>query len=430
MEHSLYIDEGRMEPLQLGLLAGMTPRDIEVVLVDDRCEEINYDSATDLVAVTVETFTARRAYEICAEYRARGIPVVLGGMHPTLLPSEAKLHADSIVIGDAESVWDNVIEDARTGRIRPIYRARPCTPQSGIVPRRDLFKGKGYLPVTLVQFGRGCTNACNFCAISAYFKQAHSYRPIEEVVHEIEQQERRMVFFVDDNFVADRDATKKLLRALIPLRINWVGQGSIDMVYDRELMELMAASGCLGNVIGFESIDPEALRGMNKASNLGGFDNYEREIEILKSYGLQTWAAFILGVDQDTPESLYKIYDFALKHRFAFAAFNVLLPYPGTPLYRKLGDQCRLLYNGRWWLHPEYRFNHAAFKPARMTADELTQIAFDIRAKWSSFGTILRRSLDLSTNMRTLKRMAFYWKYNPLFRKETLKKQSMRFGRS
>lgn len=428
MEHSLYVDEGRMEPLQIGVLAGMTPQDIEVAFIDDRCEEIPYDSPSDLVAITVETFTARRAYEISSEFRRRDVPVILGGLHTTLLPEEAKLHADSIVIGDAESVWGKVIEDARIGKIKPVYRARPGIPQSGIIPRRDIFKGKGYLPITLVQFGRGCNNACTYCAISAYFSQTHSCRPVDEVVGEIERQERRLIFFVDDNLVADHDAAKQLMRALIPLRIQWVGQGSIDMVRDRELMELMAASGCLGHVIGFESINPGALSAMKKVPNLANFDTYEREIEILKSYGLQTWAAFVMGFDEDTPEGLYKILDFALKHKFAFAAFNVLMPYPNTPIYSRLRDEGRLLYDGRWWLHPEYRFNYAAFKPAQMTAKELTQIAFDIRSKWSSFGAILRRSLDLSTNMRTIKKMALYWKYNPLFRKETLKKQGMRFG--
>jgi radical SAM superfamily enzyme YgiQ (UPF0313 family) len=428
MEHSLYVDEARMEPLQLGVLAGMTPQDVDIVLVDDRCERIPYDAPTDLVAITVETFTAKRAYEISAEYLTRGVPVILGGFHPTLLPEEARLHADSIVIGDAETVWGHVIEDARSGNLHPIYRASPCIPQLGILPRRDIFKGKDYLPITLIQFGRGCTNACSFCAISAYFKQTHSFRPVEEVAREIEQQERKLIFFVDDNIVADQEAAKQLFRALIPLRIRWISQGSIDMVHDRELMDLMVESGCLGNVIGFESIDPEALREMEKVPNLEGFNGYEREIEILKEYGLQTWAAFILGNDCDTPEGLYEMLDFALRHKFIFAAFNVLMPYPNTPLYMKLREEGRLLYDGKWWLHPRYRFNHAAFKPAMLTADELTQIAFDIRSKWNSYGAMLRRFFDLRTNMRTIYRMGIYWRYNPLFRKEAFKKQGMLFG--
>lgn len=429
MEHSLYVDEGRMEPLQLGVLAGMTSPDIDIVLIDDRCEEVTYDTSTNLVAITVETFTARRAYEISAEYRARGIPVVLGGFHPTLLPEEASLHADSIVLGDAETVWADIIEDTRSGNLKPIYRARPGIPQSGFVPRRDIFKGKGYLPITLVQFGRGCRHACSFCAISTYFNQTHSVRPVDEVIAEIEQQERKLILFVDDNIVANREAAKQLFRALIPLRIRWVCQGTIDMVHDRELMDLIVESGCFASLIGFESIDTKALHQMKKTPNLLGFDGYEREIEILKEYGLQTWATFTLGHDSDTPESLYKMLDFALRCKFTFGAFNVLTPYPNTPLYRKLQEEGRLLYDGKWWLHSEYRFNYTPFKPAQMTAEELTEVAFDIRSKWSSFGAILRRFFDLRTNMRTPYKMMIYWMYNPLFRKEGFKKQGMRFGR-
>jgi radical SAM superfamily enzyme YgiQ (UPF0313 family) len=418
-----------MEPLQLGVLAGMTPAEIDIVLIDDRCEEIPYDDPTNLVGITVETFTARRAYEISAEYRARRVPVVLGGFHPTLLPEEASLHSDTIVIGDAETVWTDVIEDARSGNLKPVYRASPGVPQSGSLPRRDIFMGKGYLPITLVQFGRGCRYACDFCAISSYFNCTHSYRPIDEVVQEIEQQERKLIFFVDDNIVADHEAAKQLFHALIPLRIRWVSQGSIDMLRDRELMNLMVESGCLGNVIGFESIDPGALREMKKAPNLRGFNGYAREIDMLKEYQLQTWAAFNLGHDSDTPESLYKMLDFALRCKFTFAAFNVLMPYPNTPLYQKLQKQGRLLYGGKWWLHPEYRFNYAAFEPAQMTAEELTRVAFDIRSKWNSFGSIIRRFFEPRTNMRTIYKMGIYWTYNPLFRKETFKKQGMLFGR-
>lgn len=424
-----YLDEGRMEPLQLGVLAGMCPPDVDVSLVDDRCEEISFDDPADLVAITVETFKARRAYEISAEYRRRGVPVVMGGFHPTLLPEEAALHADALVLGDAESVWPAVLADARAGRLKPVYQAcGPVEIQSGAAPRRELFRGKGYLPITLTQFGRGCPNSCEYCAISVYFKQTHTHRDVKVVVRELERQERRMVFFVDDNIVANPAAVKELFRALIPLRIRWVSQASIDMVNDPELMDLMCASGCLGHVIGFESIDPEAIRASRKAPNQGSATGYEREIEILKRYGLQTWAAFTLGYDTDTPEGLYRLLDFALRHKFTFAAFNVLMPYPGTPFYNRLAAEGRLLYGGKWWVHPDYRFNHAAFRPARMSPDELTSVAFDLRRKFNSKGAILRRFFDLRTNMRSLDRMAVYWAYNPLFRRETFKKQGMMLG--
>ncbi len=167
---------------------------------------------------------------------------------------------------------------------------------------------------------------------------------------------------------------------------------------------------------------------MRKTPNRHASPAYEREVAILKEYGLQTWAAFTLGHDSDTPEGLYRLLDFALKHKFIFAAFNVLMPYPGTPLYRELQEEGRLLYDGKWWLHPDYRFNQAPFRPARMTADELSRTAFAIRSKWNSYGTILSRFFDPRTNLRSPYRMAVYWRYNPLFRRETFRKQALRLG--
>lgn len=428
-ENEPYIDEGRMEPLQLGLLAGMCPPGIDVSLVDDRCERIDYDQPTDLVAITVETFTARRAYEISAEFRRRGVPVVLGGFHPTLLPEEASQHADATVLGDAEEVWPEMLADACARRLQPVYRPKnPGEIQAGAIPRRDLFQGKGYLPITLTQFGRGCPNGCEYCAVSSYFSRTHSHRSVEAVVRELEQQNRKLVFFVDDNIVGNPAAAKALFRALIPLRIRWVSQASIDMVNDPELMDLMCESGCLGHVIGFESIDPAAIRASRKTPNHGSASGYEREIRILRTYGLQTWAAFTLGYDTDTPEGLQRLLEFALRHKFTFAAFNILMPYPNTPFYARLAAEGRLLYDGKWWLHPEYRFNHAAFRPSLMTPDELTAITFDLRRRFNSKSSILRRFFDLRTNMGSLYRMAIYWAYNPLFRREMFKKQDMILG--
>ena len=353
----------------------------------------------------------------------------MGGFHPTLLPEEASQYADAIIIGDAEGVWLNVLEDAQAGRLQPVYQACQIEEvQAGLLPRRDLFRGNGYLPIALIQFGRGCPNACSFCAVSSYFKQTHIHRSIAEVVREIQNQGRRLIFFVDDNIVADPAAAKQLFRALIPLRIRWVSQGSIDMVHDPELMDLMCASGCLGNVIGFESIDPEVLRSFKKVPNLKFSGEYEHEIEILKQYGLQTWAALTIGYDTDTPESLRRLLDFTLRHKFTFAAFNVLMPYPNTPFYNTLEAEGRLLYGGKWWLDPDYCFYQAAFQPAQMTADELTAIGFELRKKFNSAGAVIKRFLDPRTNMSSLYRMGVYWMYNPLFRREVYRKMGMNLG--
>ncbi|MDH5536111.1 MAG: B12-binding domain-containing radical SAM protein [Betaproteobacteria bacterium] len=428
-EHSLYVDEGRMEPLMLAVLAGMTPSDVEVAMYDDRMEPIPYDEPTNLAAITVETYTARRAYEIAAEYRARGVPVILGGMHPTLLPEEAQQHADSIFLGDAETVWAQVVGDAKKGRLQKVYLGPPGIGQvGGIMPRRDLFKGKGYLPLTLMQYSRGCRFACKFCAVSQYFERKTYIRRIDEVLQEITEQDRRFIFFIDDNIASDRKALRELCRALIPLKIHWVSQASLDVTRDLDLMDLMTESGCMGNVTGFESITPESLRETKKSPNIPQFSNYKREVEVLRNHGMQTWAAFTLGYDGDTYESILATMDFALENRFTFAAFNILMPYPGTPLYWRLEQEGRLLYDGKWWLHPEYRFNSAAFVPKKMTPDELTEACHIIRKKFNSIPSLVYRFSDVKTNLRTLWRVWVYWYYTTIFRKEVYKKHGMRFG--
>lgn len=429
-EHSLYVDEGRMEPLQLGILAALTPADIEVVMYDDRMEQIPYEEPTDIVAITVETFTARRAYEISEEYRRRGVKVIMGGMHAMLIPDEVEKHCDCVIVGDAEPVWETVLRDFQNGTMKKRYDVvQPEYPQKNIVARRDIFEGKGYLPITLLQFSRGCNHTCSFCASSVYFKAQHYCRPVEDVVKEIKSQKRKLLFFVDDNIVCNHEKAKELFRALIPLKIHWVSQGSMDMLKDKELMELMVKSGCLGLVIGFESISPQCISEMNKFTNKNASDSmYKKEIEELRQWGLQTWAAFTVGHDGDTVESIRATCDFAIKNKFTFAAFNILMPYPNTPLYEKMEREGRLLYDGKWWLHEEYRFNYASIVPKNMTADELTEISFDCRRRFNSVKSIITRALEPRTNLRTPYRFGTYLIYNPLFRKEVFKKQGMKFG--
>ena len=430
-----YIDEGRMEPLTLGVLAAYTPPDVECVLYDDRMENIPFDEPTDLAAITVEIYNARRAYEIAAEYRRRGVPVVMGGFQPTLVPDECLQHADAIVTGDAETIWPEVVSDVRNAALKRRYDGQTEYPQPhAVMPRRDLYRGKGYLPVSLVQFGRGCRFACEFCAISTFFKRTQCVRPIRDVVEEIEKQDRRLIFFVDDNLVSDHARAKELLRALVPLKIRWVSQGSIDMTDDPELMDLIEASGCQGFVVGFESVQQAGVRAMRKACNLSkksaGWDCYARQVEILRKHHLQTWAAFTLGHDTDTPESILDTLRFAEEHKFCFAAFNILMPYPSTPLYKRLAAEGRLLWGGKWWLHPEYRFNYAAFVPKNMTPEELTDVVFECRKRWNSMGSIFTRVWDFQTHLNSIYRLGTFLVYNRLYASETMTKHGMFFGKN
>ncbi|MCL2787411.1 MAG: radical SAM protein [Micrococcales bacterium] len=428
--HSGRRDNAAMEPLGLSVLAGLTPPEAEGFLVDDRLEPVPYDTPTDLAAITVETFTARRAYQIADEYRRRGVPVVMGGMHPFLVPDETANHADSLLIGDAEGAWPGLVADAMAGRLRSRYTCPDDRPiQDGTIPDRSIFGKRRYLPIHLMQFSRGCPYRCKYCAISTYFSATHHTRPPEEVVDEIRVAGSRRVFFVDDNLVGHRDAAKELFRALIPLRIHWVSQGSVDMLADSELMDLMMRSGCLGHVIGFESLSDGSLREMRKGINRRfAPDQYREAVERIRHWGMQVWAAMTLGHDPDTLESIEAACSWAISTKFTFAAYNILMPYPATPLYEKLAAEGRLLYDGKWWLHDDYRFNDAAFKPMNMTAEELTEAAFACRKRFNSPRSVIVRAFDFRTNMRNPLRLATYVAYNPIFKREVYEKQGMPFG--
>lgn len=431
-ENSLYIDEGRMEPLQLAVIAGMTPKDIEVVMYDDRMENIPYDENTDLVAITIETYTARRAYEIATEFRLRGIPVIMGGMHATLIPEEVSEYCDAIVTGDAEWVWSEILNDYIShGKLKKHYKSVPGVPQANkYMINRSIYENKKYLNVGLIQFGRGCKFTCSFCAISVFFDKKQYVRNLDEVVKEIKESKKKLFFFVDDNICSDFEALKELCRILIPLKIRWVSQGSIDMTRDLELMDLLVKSGCMGNVIGLETINPDNKKQIRKAPNFyrNDFSKYSTEAGILKKFGLQTWAAFTLGYDQDTRKSIMETVDFAIKQKFCFAAFNILIPYPNTDLYRQLKSENRLLFDGKWWLHPNYKFNHCTFLPKNLTPDQLTEASFAAKSKWNSYSSILTRYFDPQTHMKNFAKTFIYWKYNPLYSKENFSKQNMYFG--
>jgi radical SAM superfamily enzyme YgiQ (UPF0313 family) len=426
-EHN-FSDKGAMEPLPLAVIASLTPESFEIVLYDDRFEEIPYGTPTDLVCISIEIFTARRGYQIADEYRKRDIKVVIGGIHASLLPHEAKAHADSVLTGDAETVWPTIMNDLQSSTLQPFYHSEISNQLTNIFPRRDLYKTNFYLPLMLLQFSRGCPYSCGFCAISACFKQKHITRNVRDVVNEIERDGRKLLFFVDDNITANPSAAKELFKALIPLKIKWMGQASIDMAQDAEMLELMNMSGCLGHVIGFETIASEGLQKLNKQINLKDYNHYQSQIKILSKHGLQIWAAMVIGHDADTPETIRETIDFAKHHKFAFAAFNIMMPYPQTPLYEELKNQDRLLFDGKWWLHPDYRFNQAAFIPKHFSPDELTSACLQLRNEFNSYPTIFKRVVKAVNTRKSLSDAIFLMRYGFLFRKEAQKKKYLKLG--
>lgn len=420
-----YIRTWQMEPLAPAVLAGLTPRDVEVKFYDDRMEAIPYDERTDLVAISVETYTARRAYEIASRYRERGVPVVMGGFHATLVPDEVAEYADSVVIGEAEGLWPQVIDDARSGRLQPVYRAPKRPSLAGAIADRSIFLGKRYLPLGLVEAGRGCHFACEFCAIQSYFASTQTRRPPEEVVEEVRRMKKPLYFFVDDNITSNLDQAKELYRQLIPLKIRWVSQASINVAHDEELLELLKASGCQGLLIGFESLNPENLRKMHKSFNTmkGG---YEVALENLRRHGMRLYVTFIVGYDGDSQQSLQEVVAFAERHRFYIVAFNHLTPFPGTPLYDRLQAERRLLFD-KWWLDPDYRYGMVPYTPAGMTADEVKEGCISARKEFYRLGSIWRRSVD-RVNAGSLYMGAKFFMINWLIRREVTERRDYPLG--
>ena len=412
-----YIRLWQMEPLPVALIAGLTPADVEIRFYDDRMEPVPFDEPTDLAAISIETYTARRAYQIASEYRARGVPVVMGGFHATLCTEEVSRYAESVVVGEAENLWPLVIDDFRHGRLRPLYRADGRPELSGLNYDRRLFRDKRYLRLGLVETGRGCRFRCEFCAIQSFFDASHRARPVEDVVAEISSQRdrARLFFFVDDNFAGNIPKAKELLTALIPLKIRWVTQLSINAARDEEFLALLKASGCQGVLIGFESLDHANLKIMKKEFNASG-GGYEAALSNLRRHGLRIYATFIFGYDNDTPESVAAAVEFARDHGFFISAFNHLTPFPGTPLYDRLKTENRLLYP-TWWLADSYNYNGVPFRPRSADPEALARACVTARREFYSLPSMLQRA-TAPANRQDLVMLLYFFMINAMHRVE------------
>lgn len=414
----------QLTPLTLATLAGLTPPDVEVQAIDDRIEAIDYDAPRDLVGISVKTFTARRAYQIAGEFRRRGVPVILGGHHPTLLPEEAAQHADAVVVGEADGVWSNVLADLAAGRLKKHYHLPEKLPFKDIRVDRSIFAGKKYLPVAMVETTRGCPFSCNFCSVTTFFGRSFRHRPPQEVAQEIASLGQKFVFLVDDNIVADKEAAKELFRALIPLKVRWISQASLTMTKDRELMRLMHQSGCAGVLTGIETISHANLKQIHKSWNTVGI-GYSEALKIARDHGIAIVGSFILGMDEDTPASLDELLEFTIHERLFAALFNMLTPYPGTELYDEFLRERRFI-RSRWWLDPNYTYGSVVFNPKNISAHELEQARLELYRAFYGPASMLKRLWEPKANLQDLWHAFTFLAMNlPATREE-----QMRFGKA
>lgn len=354
-------------PLTLTTLASLVPQEFnaEMRIIDEGVEECNYNSLSpDIVCLTGITGHILRSYEIADSFRKRGITVIMGGVHTTLMPEEAKQHADSIVVGHAYRTFSQALTDWKNGKLKECYKdSNPCF--EGIpLPRRDLLNKRGYITISTTQAVFGCPCNCEFCVISAT-KSGYHHRPIQEVIEEIKAMKSKLIFFLDPSPVEDKNYTKELYRQMIPLKINWMGLSTSRIIDDTELLPLAYKSGCAGLLIGFESVSEKSLRKMNKSFN--SIEKHYRLVNELHKRDMPIMGCFVFGSDEDEKTVFKETVDFCLKTGIDLPRFTVYTPFPTTSLFNRLREESRIITTD--W--SKYNCQNVVFQPKKMTVKEL-----------------------------------------------------------
>lgn len=377
----------RYMPLTFPTLAALVPPELaaSVVCIDEGIQDVDLELDADLIGMTVITGTAMRAYELATHFRARGITVVLGGPHVTLVPDDAAPHADAIVVGYAEESWPQLCRDFAAGHLRSRYDQTPDLVLTGYpLPDRSVLPENRYLTANVFEATRGCIHNCNFCVVPSAWGRKPYQKPVAAVVDDIRRRKARHAIFVDLNLIADREYAAELFEALIPLRISWYGLATTLLADDQPLLSLAARSGCRGLLMGLESLSPVSLRRSGKGFNNPG--SYAEIVEKLHRHRIALQGCFVFGMDEDTSEVFIKTARLAVDARIDLPRFAILTPFPGTPLFREL-DAAGRIRSRDWSL---YDGQHAVFQPTNMTRRELelgTEIAwkhaYSMKSMWS-----------------------------------------------
>jgi radical SAM superfamily enzyme YgiQ (UPF0313 family) len=380
----------QLPPLALATVAAATPKHVEVEIIDEALEPINYNCDTDLVGITALTRFAPHAYDIADRFRKRGVKVVMGGMHPSALPNEAIKHCDSVVIGEAEGIWAQLVKDFEKRRLKKYYKNKGFVDLSTIGrPRRDLYKKERYLFTHFIQTTRGCPFNCGFCSVTKFFGRTYRTRPVASVIKEIREMKTKFVGFSDDNIFGNRIYARKLFSALKYEGVVWLSQASLNITDDPKLLHLAARSGCKGLFIGLESADYESLTQMNK-----GFlkpQKFKDAVKHLHDEGISVLGAFVLGNDNEDQSIFARTLEFAKKIKIDLAQFAVLTPYPGTAIYNRLIRENRI-FNFDW---TKYDAGNAVYRPLKMTADKLKQEVDKLWRDFYRFDEVIMRILTL-----------------------------------
>ena len=398
--HTNYTKFGEREsfifrPAQLTMpyLAALTPPDVEVSISDEMVEPLDFQKDADLVGITFVTPFAHRAYETASAYKRQGRTVIMGGPHASLLPEEVKKHSDSVVIGEAEDTWPLLIEDFRKNKLKPFYKSKAPELQSIPFARRDLLKREKYIISDVLQASRGCPFSCDFCTLAQIYGEGQRLRSVDEVIREIETFTGNTFVFWDDNLVGTPGYAKEIFKRLIPYKKKWLGQCSITITRDPELLELAAKSGCIGLFIGIESVSQESLNTVNKGFNK--VNNLKSDIRKLHDAGIAVLAGMIFGFDTDEKSVFESTIEMASKAAIDGISFSILTPYPGTPLFERLKAEQRIMHYD--W--SKYNSEHVVFVPKKMSSEELQEGHDWANKKFYSIPSVIKRLLKSRTQL-------------------------------
>jgi len=356
----------RFPYLALTTLASLTGDDWEISIVDENVESLDFSDLPDLAAISIMTPLAKRGYEIADTYREKGVPVVLGGIHPSMMKDESKAHADAVAIGEAEAVWPQILSDFKRSDLKSFYKSPDfCSLERLPIPKRDLLNRRAYFFVNTIQTTRGCPFNCSFCSVTSFYGGTYRVRPVDDVINEMGYMEKGFVFFVDDNIIGKPSYAKELFRALIPLNVKWFSQASLSIVKDRELLDMAQRSGCRGLFIGFESLSQESLNAMGKSSMR--VNDFKEAINMIHDHGIGIQGSFIFGMDEDDQSIFSDVLRFIEKTHLEAVLFSILTPFPGTRIRNNLLRENRI-FDTDW---EKYDMNHVVFKPNKMTPGQL-----------------------------------------------------------
>ncbi|HDH06342.1 MAG TPA: B12-binding domain-containing radical SAM protein [Nitrospirae bacterium] len=380
--------------LSLPTIAALTPSDWDVEIFDSRTAPVDFNSEIDLVGITAFTAEIPNAYKIADGFRNRGVKVVMGGIHVSALPEETLEHADSVVVGEAEKVWEELVHDFEEGALKSLYHSDELFEMNGMaIPRRDLLDRSIYTSFNSLQATRGCPFNCEYCAVTAFFGNKFRTRPIPDIIKEIKGFDTREFFFLDDNITGLPGHAKELFKALIPLKRIWGGQASIKIARDEELLSLYAKSGGRYVLIGFETLSEENLRKINKSWNSP--DAYKEAIRKIHRAGINIIGSFIFGLDEDDTTVFKRTVDFVMENNIDAAQFHILTPFPGTRLFTAMEKEGRI--TDRDW--SKYHTSEVIFRPKGMTADELQHGYWWAYHQTYSLKNMLKRSLRSPQNL-------------------------------